>query len=99
MTYIPPKNLTSLTKMFEWANSVTDASFASIGVIMFSIIIFMGALPVSKSPSQSLTFAAFFGMLAAMFFGFLGLVSGQTFLIYSILIAVGVVWMRFENRN
>ena len=99
MTYTTPANLTNFFDLFSWANNVTNNTFVSMVVIIFTLIVFGVSQPISKSASQSFTFASFFGLIASMFFGFLGLVSGQFYMLFVLFTAVGVIWMRFDRTQ
>ena len=95
--YPTPTNLTSATKVVEYANDVTDGSL----VILFSASVWLVIFIILKSKlyrnSDSAAIASMLALILNSFLWALGLLAGRFVVVYLIAAVGSFIWMMFDN--
>lgn len=97
MTYAYPENITNMTSVFVWANSVTSSWFAPVLMLIVWVVAFL-SLKV-YSTARALASSSFLMLLMAIFFRVIGLISNVILIASVVITIISIVWLWFEGKQ
>ena len=99
MTYITPENMTGLSGMMTYANTVSGGIFGNGLLISLYVIILVFLHNKGFDFTACMSAAGFITMIAGVLMFVLGLIGNWAFFVLVVLTFLPVVWTFFNRGN
>ncbi len=99
MTYRTPANLTSIDKLFDYANEVSEGKFYILLPISLFFIIFLYLKGKSYHTADSLLAASFITTIINILLFFFGAISAYILFVGVVLIFASSIWAMFSKDS